>query len=89
MTVRYHSLTVALETNMRDDAAELLIAAILQLRGVVGVEGNVADPSSFVHEVRTHAKLGNLLNGIAQAIIRGGIDETTRMLEDVKARPII
>lgn len=35
MTDRYHTLTVVLERDMRDDDAAALIAAIGQLRGVI------------------------------------------------------
>lgn len=86
MTDRYHSLTVALDKDTRDDDAEALIAAIKQLRGVAGVEGNVVDTADFVHAVRTNNQLGELMSGLHQAIIRGGVKETTRVLEDVKPR---
>lgn len=89
MTDRYHSLTVVLDKDTRDDDAAPLIAAILQLRGVVGVEGNVADPSSYVHQLRAQAQLGGLIKGLAGAIVRGGVDETIRVLTDVKARPVL
>ncbi len=86
MTDRYHSLTVALEKDTREDDAEALIAAIEQLRGVAGVEGNVDDPSSFTHAIRSNNQLGELITGLAQAIMRGGVPETIRKLEDVKSR---
>jgi hypothetical protein len=58
MSDRYHSLTVVLDEPMRDDDAEKIMNAIRCLRGVVAVEGNVADSGHFVamssarHELR-------------------------------------
>jgi inosine-uridine nucleoside N-ribohydrolase len=52
MTDRYSSLTVVLEKDIREDDAKALIAAIQQLRGVLTVEGNVANLSEFVIEQR-------------------------------------
>jgi replicative superfamily II helicase len=48
MTDRFSSLTVVLEKDIREDDAQVLIAAIQQLRGVLAVEGNVADLAEFV-----------------------------------------
>ena len=89
MTDQYHSLTVALEKDTRDDNAQALIAAIEQLRGVAGVEGNVANALDFVREVRINNQLGSLISELAQAIIRGGFEETIRRLADVKTRAVL
>ncbi len=86
MTDRYHSLTVALEKDVRDEDAGALIAAIEQLRGVAAVDGNIADPSSYTHEIRATTRFGKLFAGLAGAIVRGGIEGATRALEDVKVR---
>jgi len=43
MTDRYHTLTVTLEREIRDDDAEALIKAIMQMRGVLDVQGEVAE----------------------------------------------
>jgi len=65
MTDRYNTLTVVLENNTRDDDAEATIAAILQIKGVLTVAGNVADPTSFMAEERAKSDLGRkLLNVI-------------------------
>jgi hypothetical protein len=48
MTDRFHSLTVVLEKDMRDDDAKSLQEAISHLRGVCMVTGNT---SSWVHVV--------------------------------------
>jgi hypothetical protein len=52
MTDRFHSLTVVLTKNIREDDAESLIEAILQFRGVASVAGNVADPLAYMAEQR-------------------------------------
>lgn len=61
MTDRFNALTVVLENDMRDDDAEALIAAIRQLRGVLSVSGNVADPSDFISQQRARHELGDKL----------------------------
>lgn len=58
MTDRYHSLTVVLERDMRDDDAEALIAAIGQLRNVLKVTGIVSDFTSHMAIERARADLG-------------------------------
>lgn len=58
MTDRYHTLTVVLEENIRDDDAESLIAAIHHLRGVLTVTGVVADHASYMAEARAKSDLG-------------------------------
>lgn len=58
MTDRFNALTVVLEKDIREDDAQAIIAAIMQLRGVISVEGNVADMHSHIakqqalHEIR-------------------------------------
>jgi cell division protein FtsX len=58
MTDRFNALTVVLDKNIREDDAQAIISAIMQLRGVASVEGNVADPMSYIakeqamHELR-------------------------------------
>ena len=61
MTDRYNTLTVVLEKDMRDDDAEVLIAAIRQLRGILSVRGNVADPSDYMAQERAKRELGDKL----------------------------
>jgi hypothetical protein len=61
MTDRYNALTVALERDIRDDDAETLIQAIQMLRGVLTVEGNVADPASWLAQHRARTELANKL----------------------------
>lgn len=48
MTDRFNYLTVALEQDIREDDAQMLISAIRQLRGVLSVEGNVVSADSWV-----------------------------------------
>lgn len=52
MTDRFHSLTVALEHDIRDDDAAPILAAIQQIKGVIAVSGNVSEPSDFVAKSR-------------------------------------
>jgi hypothetical protein len=57
MTDRLNALTVILEQDLRSDAAEPLIAAIRQLRGVLTVEPIVADAGDFVALTRARRDL--------------------------------
>lgn len=58
MTNRFHSLTVVLEKDIREDDAEALMAAISQLRGVLNVTGEVSTPETYMaverarHEIK-------------------------------------
>lgn len=56
MTNRYNYLTVALEQNIRDDDAEQLVDAIMMLKGVLKVEGNVANGDAYTAEQRANDK---------------------------------
>lgn len=58
MTDRYNALTVILESDMRDDDAESLLAAIRQLRGVASVQPHVADYVAAMAEERARRELG-------------------------------
>lgn len=57
MTNRFHSLTVVFDANMREDDAQGLMAAISHMRGVISVEGNVADLDEHVAEMRVRNEL--------------------------------
>ncbi len=61
MTDRFHSLTVILEKDMRDDDCESLINAIKMLRGVIKVNPIVSDPTSWMAEERARRELGQKL----------------------------
>lgn len=61
MTDRFHSLTVVLEKDMREDDAEVLITAIRLLRGVLSVEGNISDGMVHVAHDRARFELGQKL----------------------------
>lgn len=52
MTDRFNYLTVALDSDIRDEDAEELISAIRQFRGVQSVEGNVSDPTAWTAQER-------------------------------------
>ena len=66
MTDRYHTLTVVLERDTREDDAQCLIDAIAQLRGVASVTGVVADFCEHMAVERAkselRAKLWEVLN---------------------------
>jgi len=61
MTDRFHTLTVVLEHDIRDDDAQALISAIGQLRGVLSVTGVVADLDSHMARERARHELGQKL----------------------------
>jgi len=58
MTDRYHTLTVTLEKDTRDDDAEHLINAIQMMRGVLSVAGEVANMDTHMAEERARHELG-------------------------------
>lgn len=57
MTDRYHSFTVVLDRDIREDDAEEIMKAIAMFRNVISVKGNVADPTSAMAEVRAKHEL--------------------------------
>jgi inosine-uridine nucleoside N-ribohydrolase len=64
MTNRINAITVVLDTDMREDDAEALLAAIRQLRGVLSASGNIADPHTHVAQERMRHELGQKLLAI-------------------------
>jgi hypothetical protein len=58
MTDRYHTLTVVLDKDIRDDDADGLKKAIAHMRGVLSVTGKVADMDSHMAYERARADLG-------------------------------
>ena len=61
MTDRLNGVYVAFEKDIRTDDAEPLIEAIKRLRGVLRVEPNVVDISSWVAEQRVRQELAGKL----------------------------
>lgn len=61
MTDRYHSFTVVLERDTRDDDAQDLLTALRQFRGVADVVPNVASLESQVALSRARQELGDKL----------------------------
>lgn len=61
MTDRYFSLTVALDKDIRADDAEAILAAIRMIKGVLSVEGNVANYESWTAERRVRLELEEAL----------------------------
>ncbi|MEX3240471.1 hypothetical protein [Serratia quinivorans] len=47
MTDRYHSITVVLDREVREDDAEFILNAIRMIKGVASVSGNVSDSSHY------------------------------------------
>lgn len=58
MTDRVHSFQVVLDKNMRIDDAEAIKNALLQVKGVIDVQANVADFVSTMAESRAKQELG-------------------------------
>ena len=52
MSDRYNFLTVALAKDTRDDDAEDIINAIGMIKGVLAVEPNIADATTWTAECR-------------------------------------
>jgi len=61
MTDRFHSLTVVLERNSRDDDVQPIVDAIGMVKGVLSVKGNVADSTSHMAQERARLSLGKKL----------------------------
>jgi hypothetical protein len=61
MTDRYNILTVVLEKATRMDDAESLMDAIRHLRGVLSVNGEVANTGEYMAEERARKELGEKL----------------------------
>lgn len=57
MTDRFHSLVVVLDKDMRDEDAEALINAIMMMKNVISVEGNISDVVSLVAMARARSEL--------------------------------
>lgn len=65
MTDRFNSLTIVLEKDIREDDAHALIQAITMLRGVLSVEGHVADINAHVAQARVRREL---MEGLVKVI---------------------
>lgn len=61
MTDRFHSFTVILENDIREDDAEALINAIKQFKGVLDVRGNISDSELAIAKGRVKAELAKKL----------------------------
>lgn len=57
MTDRYHTLTVVLEKDMREDDAQALIHAIQQMRNVLKVTGVVSNFDTHMAEARAKSEI--------------------------------
>ena len=72
MTDIYHSLTVVLESDTRDNDAQPLIDAIKQLKGVIEVSGNVTQISDHVAHTRLRIEYSNAILDLLQKEIKIG-----------------
>lgn len=61
MSDRIKVLTVVLEQDLREEEIQPLIAAIKQLRNVIEVSAEVADPNLYVATTRVRRELGQKL----------------------------
>ena len=68
MTAKFNSLTIVLENDVREDDAQTLINAILMLKGVLSVEGNVSSFADYVAESRVKTEVRNRLFEIITSI---------------------
>lgn len=57
MTDRYNAVLVVLDKDIRDDDAQPLLSAIMQLKSVISVEGNVAGPVDHIAQTRATREL--------------------------------
>jgi hypothetical protein len=64
MTDRFHTLTVVLDKDIRDDDAEALMNAIRMMKRVISVDGIVSDYDSHMAEERVRRELGEKLLAI-------------------------
>lgn len=57
MTDRFNGLLVVLDRDIREDDAQPLIDALMQMKGVVSVSGNVSDLDNYISEQRIKRKM--------------------------------
>lgn len=57
MTDRFNSFTVVLESDMREDDAQVLMNVICQLRGVLKVSGNVSNIETHIAYARARTDI--------------------------------
>jgi hypothetical protein len=58
MTDRLKGVWVAFEKDIREDDAEAIIQAIKCLRGVIAVEGDIADANDWINRMQIRTELG-------------------------------
>lgn len=61
MTGRINALTVVLESDVREDDVQATIIALTQIKGVLRVEMNVADITSYLAQERAKTELRSRL----------------------------
>jgi hypothetical protein len=71
MTDRFHSLTVVLEADIREDDVDGIVAAIHHLRGVSEVGKNVRGLEAFVYESRARNEVRQRIAEILWPVPKG------------------
>jgi len=56
--------TVALDNDISDEQSERVKAAIMQIRGVVGVQESLVSTDDYINRVRIRTEIGNALYDI-------------------------
>lgn len=82
MTTRLDGLIIALDSDVREDDAEALIAAISQLRGVCGVVRKPVDPEAWFARQRVRFELADAFAKMHEEILGGSLDEIHRAAVD-------
>jgi hypothetical protein len=64
MTDRINAFVVVLDKDIREDDAEALVNAMIMLKGVISVKGNVVDITDHIALTRARQQLGRELMDI-------------------------
>ena len=73
MTDRINAFTVILDTDMRDDDAEVVLNAISMVKGVLRVEPHIADINAHVAAARIGNKVNERLYALAREMRDGSM----------------
>lgn len=74
MTIMYYALTVVLDKDIKEEDAQKIIDAVRMIKGVLEVEGNVANSATYMAQERAKKSLGRkLLEAVfpGSRIVRG------------------
>lgn len=73
MTDRYSGFVVSLEKDIREDDAQATIAAIQQIKGVIGVQPVVGDAGQLIEASRIRRSVLEILRDAEQKIMTGAL----------------